>query len=235
MQRAVFVTGTDKGLGLSLVTRFLQDDFIVFAGTYLAGGNLEALVGQFPGRLLPIPLDVTDLGSIRQAFRLVTEHTSALDMLINNAGVHLQKPVKPLEELDFSDKHFQRTMDVNAFGPLCVIQQFLPLLERGERKLILNISSEAGSISTCRRTSEYAYCMSKSALNMATRILQNALGPRGFKVLAVHPGWMRTDMGGPEADLHPDESTDGIFELAMRPWRPEEDIYMDYRGKAMTW
>jgi NAD(P)-dependent dehydrogenase (short-subunit alcohol dehydrogenase family) len=131
--------------------------------------------------------------------------------------------------------HFQKTMDVNAFGPLRVIQQFLPLLKKGPRKLIINISSEAGSLADCCRSMEYAYCMSKSALNMASRILQNALAPAGFKVLAIHPGWMRTDMGGPEADIAPDEAADGIFELAMRQWQLDDNIYMDYQGTILPW
>jgi NAD(P)-dependent dehydrogenase (short-subunit alcohol dehydrogenase family) len=235
VQRTIFITGADKGLGLSLTVRFLYGGFHVLTGNHLAGESLKPLVEQFPGQVAMIPLDVTDLDSVQRAAQIVARQIPALDILINNAGVHLQKPVKPLEELDFTDLHFEKTMDVNAFGPLRVVQQFLPMLEQGEQKLIINISSEAGRITDCTRTSEYAYCMSKSALNMACKILQNALGPRGFKVLAIHPGWMRTDMGGQEADLHPDESAEGIFALATKQWRLEDEIYMDYRGKAMSW
>ena len=235
MTKTVFITGADKGLGLSLVERFLHSGFHVFAGIFLSGKNLERLAGQFTKKLTLVGLDVTDLTSVQRAARTVAEHTPALDILINNAAGYLQKPVKPLEELDFTDMHFQKTMDVNAFGPLRLTQQFLPLLEKGGRKLIVNISSEAGSITDCTRTSEYAYCMSKSALNMASKILQNFLKPRGFKVLAIHPGWMRTDMGGPEADIHPDEAAEGIFGLALKQWQPDDEIYMDYRGQVLSW
>jgi len=235
MEETVLITCADKGLGLSLADRFLRGGFHVFAGIYLSGENLGRLAGQFPGKLTSTGLDVTDLTSVRLAAQTVAKQTPALDILINNAAVYLQKPVKPLEELDFTDLHFQTTMDVNAFGPLRVTQQFLPLLEKGGRKLMVNISSEAGSVTDCTRTSEYAYCMSKSALNMASRILQNYLKPRGIKVLAIHPGWMRTDMGGPEADLHPDEAAEGIFALALKQWQLEDEIYMDYRGQVLSW
>jgi len=235
MNETVFVTGADKGLGFSLVERFLRGGFQVFAGTYSSGDNLKESAGQSSGQLTLVGLDVTDLTSVRQAAQTVSAAVPALDILINNAGVHLQKPVKQMEGLDFADNHFQQTMDVNAFGPLCVVQQFLPLLEKGQRKLIANISSEAGSIGDCRRTAEYAYCMSKSALNMGSKILQNALKPRGFKVLAIQPGWMRTDMGGMDADVHPDEAAEDIFNLLMRPWRPEDEIYMDRHGKTLPW
>jgi NAD(P)-dependent dehydrogenase (short-subunit alcohol dehydrogenase family) len=235
MIQTIFVTGADKGLGFSLVERFLRNGDRVFAGIYASGENLNKLVAQFSQTLTLVELDVTDMDSVMKAAQIVSASTSALDILINNAGVNLGKPIKPLEELDFSDHHFQQTMDVNAFGPLRVAQQFLSLLEKGKRKLIVNVSSEAGSIADCRRTAEYAYCMSKSALNMGSKILQNYLRPRGFKVLAVHPGWMRTDMGGLEADLHPDEAADGIFHLAMKQWQTDDGMYMDYQGRVLPW
>jgi NAD(P)-dependent dehydrogenase (short-subunit alcohol dehydrogenase family) len=109
------------------------------------------------------------------------------------------------------------------------------LLTAGRRKLIVNISSEAGSIGNCWRSAEFGYCMSKAALNMQSKILQNNLGPQGFKVLAIHPGWMQTDMGGAQADIHPDVSAQGIFELALKEWKPEDAIYMDYQGNVLPW
>ena len=235
MQKTVFITGADKGLGLSLVGRFMAGGFQVFAGNYLPEKAWKKAAENSPDKLTMIGLDVTNPCSIRQAVQTVVEQTPALDILINNAAVYLERPIKPLQGLDFSDMHFQRTMDVNAFGALRVIQQFMPLLEKGERKLILNISSEAGGITDCKRDSEYAYCMSKSALNMASKILQNALKPGGFKVLAIHPGWMRTEMGGQEADIHPDEAAEGIFRLAMKAWQPDDEIYMDYQGSILSW
>jgi NAD(P)-dependent dehydrogenase (short-subunit alcohol dehydrogenase family) len=235
MSETVFITGADKGLGFSLVKRFLSAGLHVFAGTYTAGESLKELVGQAAEKLTLVSLDVTNMTSVQNAVRTVSASLPALDILINNAGINLEKPVNLLERLDFADQHFQQTMEVNAFGPLRVIQQFFPLLEKGGRKLIINISSEAGSIAACNRTREYAYCMSKSALNMASMILQNDLRGRGFKVLAIHPGWMRTDMGGQNADIHPDESAEGVFRLAMRPWKAEDAIYLDYRGTVLPW
>jgi NAD(P)-dependent dehydrogenase (short-subunit alcohol dehydrogenase family) len=70
---------------------------------------------------------------------------------------------------------------------------------------------------------------------MGSKILQNALKPRGYKVLAIQPGWMRTDMGGQEADIHPDEAAEDIFTLLMRPWKADDEIYMDRFGKTLPW
>lgn len=235
MEQTVFVTGADKGLGFSLVAKFLREGFQVFAGRFADSANLQNLTDEFPKRLTIVPLDVTDTDSVRQAASIVSGQAAALDILINNAGVHLEDSKTPLEQLDLTDRHLQQTMEVNAFGPLRVTQQFLPLLQKGQRKLIVNVSSEAGSIADCQRQREYAYCMSKAALNMQSKILQNHLGPGGFKVLAIHPGWMQTDMGGSDADIHPDVAAEGIFELATRDWSPDDEIYLDYRGNPMRW
>ncbi|MBN1812063.1 MAG: SDR family oxidoreductase [Anaerolineae bacterium] len=235
MNQTIFVTGADKGLGLSLVAKFLREGFRVFAGQFADGANLQHLADQFPEGLVIVPLDVTDTDSVRLAASAVSGQAAALDILINNAGVLLEDTETPLEQLDLTDHHLQQTMEVNTFGPLRMTQQFLPLLQKGQRKLIVNISSEAGSIADCQRQREYAYCMSKAALNMQSKILQNHLGPSGIKVLAIHPGWMQTDMGGSDADIHPDVAAEGIFGLATRDWSPDDEIYLDYRGNPTRW
>jgi NAD(P)-dependent dehydrogenase (short-subunit alcohol dehydrogenase family) len=235
MSRKILVTGADTGLGLSLVKRFLRGGYDVFAGIYRSPAGVKALSQDHGDSLSLIPLDVSNLESVRAAARQIDEQTGALDIIINNAGIHLKNSQLSLEEIDLGDDQLQQTMDVNAFGPLRVVQQFLSLLENGEGKLILNISSEAGSIADCQRDRQFAYCMSKAALNMQSKILQNYLMPRGFRVLAVHPGWMRTNMGGPQATLDADESADGIFRLATREWNGADPIYVDYLGVSLPW
>jgi len=234
MRETVLITGANRGLGLALANKFGGEDWQVLAGARADHGGLADLVKRFP-HVSVVSLDVTDVDSVRNAARQVSERATGLDILINNAAIFPEEGTPPLAKLDLSDMHLQRTMDVNVLGPLRVTQQFLPLLERGQRKLILNVSSEAGSIADCRRKSQYAYCMSKAALNMQSRILQNDLGRKGFKVLAVHPGWMQTDMGGPDATVPPDVSAAGIFRLAMRHWDPSDEIYWDYRGNSLRW
>ncbi len=234
MIKTVFITGADKGLGFSLAQRFLQEGRRVFAGQYNTDSGLARLEESFPGAFTAVSLDVTQLDSVRAAARRVAELTPSLDLLINNAGVNLETRT-PLPELDLSQLPLVATLNVNTFGPLRVVQQFLPLLETGDRKLIINISSEAGSIANCWRESEFAYSMSKAALNMQSKILQNYLKPRGFKILAVHPGWMRTDMGGADAAIEAEEAAKGIFRLAEKDWDSDDPIYMDYRGQPLPW
>jgi NAD(P)-dependent dehydrogenase (short-subunit alcohol dehydrogenase family) len=235
MRRAIFITGTNRGLGLSLTAKFLREGFRVFAGTRSNSHDLQQLTKEFPKSLNTVPLDVTDMGSIRQAGTTISQHVDTLDILINNAGIYAEQDGSALEHIELTTRYLQQPMDVNAFGPLRVTQQLLPLLGQGQRKLIVNVSSEAGSIADCWRDWGYAYCMSKAALNMQSKILQNHLGPKGYKVLAVHPGWMQTDMGGPDASIHPDEAAEGIFALTQKSWQPDDPIYMNYKGSAMRW
>jgi len=127
----------------------------------------------------------------------------------------------PLEELDF--EVVKRVIDVNSLGPLRLSQALLPLLERGAGKSIVNVSSEAGSLATCGRTSWFGYCMSKASLNMQTRILENYLVSRGFHVLAVHPGWLKTPMANFEGPVAPEDAAAHIVSMALDANRKRSD------------
>ena len=100
----------------------------------------------------------------------------------------------------------------------------------------MNISSESGSIGDARRNKEFDYCMSKAALNMATKLLDNYLSGEGIRVIAVHPGWMRTDMGGQNADLDPYETSVRLTELFAGFDRTDRNlIFMDNEGRTLSW
>lgn len=235
MIETVFISGANRGLGLALTKHFLRAGFQVFAGIRSTSSGIETLLVEFPKTLTVISLDVAEMASIQQAAADVAAKTSALGVLINNAAIYPAAANATLENLDLSDGHLEKIMTVNAFGPLRLTQQLLPLLEAGARKTVINISSEAGSIADCWRAGEYAYCMSKTALNMQTRLLHNALQPKGFKVLALHPGWMQTDMGGPNAPTPAEQSAEGIFQRVMEDKTPNENIYLDYQGNVLRW
>ena len=225
------VTGANKGLGFSLVQAFLTAGARVFAGSRAAAPGLEALAEAHAGRLELLRLDVTNAGEVRAAAEAVRAKTPTLDVLVNNAAILPEAGRGPLEALNV--ELGLAVFDTNALGPLRMTQAFLPLLRAGERKLIVNVSSEAGSIADCWRTEEHLYCMSKAALNMQSAILKNDLGRDGFEIQAVHPGWMRTEMGGPTAHIDPTEAAEGIVELTRRRREPNAAFYLDYRGEPM--
>ncbi len=229
----LLITGAGQGLGLSLTKKFLEMGYFVVAGCYGSSDNLLSLNGSYAERLMTVPMDVTNETEVAKAASDTANRVGSLDLLINNAGIHLEQAYLPLEEIDFTS--MLTTFQVNTLGPLKVAKHFVGLLDKGAGKLLVNISSEAGSISDCWRDREFDYCMSKTALNMQSKILQNYLKSRGIKILALHPGWMRTEMGGAKADITPEEAAEGIFKLTQKKWSLDERMYFDYKGKPMNW
>jgi NAD(P)-dependent dehydrogenase (short-subunit alcohol dehydrogenase family) len=232
MTKSVLITGASRGLGQCLVDRFTAEGWLVFAGHRSLAAS-SAPVRDVTDRLTLVGLDVRDQASVTRAAKLVSERTRGLDVLLNNAAINPQPEYEaPLGELDF--EAIAHTFDVNALGPLRVIQSFLPLLERGANKLIVNVSSEAGSLQHSWRDRAYGYCMSKAALNMQTTILDRALAPRGIAAIALHPGWMRTDMGGSNATLDPADSARGMYEVIVGA-NPKTPRFVQHDGQPFPW
>ncbi|MDD2971359.1 MAG: SDR family NAD(P)-dependent oxidoreductase [Lachnospiraceae bacterium] len=209
----ILITGADRGLGRALSEQFLQNGHIVYAGQYMPEWKeLDSLKSHYPDRLFLVPLNIGDLSSIEKAYGQVSEETDSLDILIHNAGM-IGTDSRIRESVSQTD--CGNVYRVNALGPLQVTQTFLPLLSRegGEQKVAF-ISSEAGSIALAHRRSQYAYGMSKAALNMEVRILHNTLQNMGYEFYLYHPGWMRTYMKGDKAtvgDMEPEESAESAY------------------------
>jgi NAD(P)-dependent dehydrogenase (short-subunit alcohol dehydrogenase family) len=230
----IFISGANRGLGLSLTRLCLEAGDRVFAGTRSPSEPLALLEKQYPGALHVIVVDVSSEESVRAAAEAVSRGVERLDLIINNAALlYRESAVNPIEHIDLDAA--AETLDVNALGPLRVLKHFVPLLYGGPRAMVVNLSSEAGSIADCQRDAWYAYCMSKAALNMASMILQNYLREKGIKVLAVHPGWMRTRMGGEDAKYDTLESARAILALAEREWRMDGPVFVDHTGAPMRW
>ena len=205
-----FVTGSDRGLGLALCQGLLERGWRIFAGQYMpTWPELGDLAALYPKALVPVVLDVSSLESVQAAAREVAQSADHLDMLVNNAGVisasTFERPIHAGQ--DYAE--MQRVYDVNALGPIRVVEAFLPLVERSASRRLCFVSSEAGSIERSERTAWYGYTMSKAALNMAVKIMFNDLRPRGFTFRLYHPGWVRSYMHGTkntEGELEPEEA-----------------------------
>jgi NAD(P)-dependent dehydrogenase (short-subunit alcohol dehydrogenase family) len=239
MEQIAFVTGADRGLGLALCAELLERGWHVFAGQYMTDWpELAALAGQYPDRLDTVPLDVASTESTRTAAQMVGETVDHVDLLINNAGVLSLTTKRTLREPQDYEA-MQGMYDINALGPLRVVEAFLPLMDRGSMKRLCFVSSEAGSISRCEREGEYGYCMSKTALNMAVKIMANHLRPEGYTFRLYHPGWMRTYMEGPkniQADLEPEESAVKAIPYFLEPQADEDRLVMrDWQGQIWPW
>lgn len=178
------VTGANRGLGREVALRLLARGYTVIAGMRKPEPLMDLEI---------LTLDVADEASVRAAAEAVRARHGRLDVLVNNAGILLDGHLGVLE---VDGDTFRRTMEANVLGALRMAQAFAPLMPKGGR--IVNVSSGGGQLSE-PSTWAPAYCVSKTALNAVTVQLAEALRPRGIAVNAVCPGWVRTDMGGPEA------------------------------------
>jgi len=232
MNEQFLITGAARGLGLAMTRDLLGRGCKVSVLVRSESDGLRGLRSRFGERLGVHLGDVTDEASVREAFAAVAQRLGHLDVLINNAVTYLDGSRPSIEAADLSI--CARTFEVNAVAPLRVVQHGLSLIRKGRRKLIVNISSEAGSIGDCRRTAEYAYCMSKSALNMGSKLLQNHLQPEGIKVLALHPGWFNSSGEGP-APISADEASVKVLQTILKPHSVSEPMYVNPDGNELPW
>jgi len=235
----VFVTGGDRGLGFALCAKLLEQGWQVFAGQYMPEWpDLSTLRMQYPQTLHIVLLDVSSIESVHAAAQTVATRTDHVDVLINNAGIYSPTAGRSIREpQDYTE--MQRLYDVNALGPLRVVEAFLSLTDRGSLKRLCFVSSEAGSIARAERTAWFGYCMSKAALNMGVKILFNNLHPAGYTFRVYHPGWVRSYMSGEknmEATLEPEEAAAKAIPILLGQEADEEQLVLvDYEGNKWPW
>ncbi|WP_339317752.1 SDR family NAD(P)-dependent oxidoreductase [Paenibacillus sp. FSL R10-2734] len=240
MKRVACVTGADRGLGLSLVRSMLTKQFTVFAGQYMKESeDLKALKEQYPEHLELIHLDISNKDNVKQAARVIASKTGYVDIIINNAGIiHSADDATMLVDMD--DEGMAEIYNVNTLGALRVSNALMGLLLQSKNKLIVNISSEAGSIGRNKRINMYGYCMSKAALNMQSSLMHNHLKTLGGQVMVFHPGWLQTYMHGKkdeQAEMTPEKSAEQIIDLVLdyKKYVGEEPAYLDMNGSAWPW
>jgi NAD(P)-dependent dehydrogenase (short-subunit alcohol dehydrogenase family) len=229
--RHCLVTGANRGLGLEFVRQLLARGDRVVATCRHPGKatTLNPLAGEFPGRLHVLPLDVADPKSIAELARELPLVCDSLDLLVNGAGVlHSGERFGSLGAANLDD-----SFRTNARGPLLLTQALASLLVDGAR--VANITSELGSIAGLTRFGTPSYDISKAAQNMATALLAKALAARGIIVLALHPGWVQTDMGGSGATLAPAQSVQGLLRVIDGATLQSSGHFFDWRGNVLPW
>ncbi|MGY5853197.1 MAG: SDR family oxidoreductase [Candidatus Thorarchaeota archaeon] len=233
----VFVTGANRGLGLEFTRQYLKGNDRVIASCRNpdTATELKDLQQEFQETLFIVKLDVTSEDERNNAFEIIKKKFEVIDVLINNAGVISGdgENISVLGEVYKED--FSRVLLVNTISPLLITERFLPLLRQSENGKIIMMSSQNGSISLRTVGGKYSYATSKAALNMVTRILGNDLREDGIATVAIHPGWIRTDMGGPEAPLEKDTPIRQIIELVDRIDLSYSGMFLDREGKAVPW
>jgi NAD(P)-dependent dehydrogenase (short-subunit alcohol dehydrogenase family) len=225
----ILVTGANRGIGLELVRQYASDgaNIIACCRKPAEAKDLDALAKS--GNVRVMALDVGDAWSataLAQALR-----GEAIDILINNAGVF--GPEKQSASQSDCDG-FSHTFRINSIGPLIVSQALRDNLVRGHDKKLIVLTSKMGSISDSS-TGALAYRASKAAVNMIMHVLARDWAADGILVGILHPGWVKTDMGGPSALITPEESVRGLRARIAELTPQTSGHYLDYRGKEIAW
>lgn len=216
----VLITGASRGIGRQLATLYLERGDTVYA-TARKIDDLDPLIVRFGDKVIPVPLDVSD-GAAVDALAHVVD--GPLDLLINNAGVIGPTGANALT-MDFPA--FARTLQVNTLAPLRVVHALLPALRRAQDAKIVTISSQMGMMAY-QKSDRIAYRASKAAVNKVMQGLATDLEPENIAVMMMHPGWVRTDMGGQGADISVEESAAGVVKVI-------DDLSLETTGSFKAW
>jgi NAD(P)-dependent dehydrogenase (short-subunit alcohol dehydrogenase family) len=227
------ITGGNRGLGLELVRqRLARGDRVAASCRKPAEATaLQALAVANPGRLHVLALDVESDASRRAFAREVADLFEGVDLLVNNAGVLVRG--ERFGELDAAQ--IEMMLAVNTVAPLMLAQALAPRLQQGVRPRVLNIGSALGSIARADGFYTPGYRISKAGLNMAGVMMAHALNPLGIGVITASPGWVKTDMGGSDAELTAQESVASLLRLLDEVPGIPAGVFLDRNGGALPW
>ncbi|AXB32007.1 SDR family NAD(P)-dependent oxidoreductase [Vibrio campbellii] len=229
MSQTVFITGANRGIGLSLTELYLQQGDQVHATSrnLAESKELQALASTYTTLTLH-ELDVTNYPHVAQ----LAKELPAIDLLINNAGYYGPKGYG-FGNTDVEE--WRKVFEINTIAPLKLVEAFYPLLQAGSTKKIACISSKVGSMKENTSGGGYIYRSSKAALNSVVKSLSNDLTSEGFSVLALHPGWVRTAMGGPNALIEPQTSAAGLAKVIAQSTQKNSGQFINYDGTQLPW
>ncbi|XP_066541643.1 C-signal [Hoplias malabaricus] len=248
--RSVLVTGANRGLGLQIVDNLVTGDFspgkiIATARKPSGAKELQNLAVKYP-QIHITPLDVVSQDSIEEAAVAVDQivKEDGLSCLINNAGISV-----PADFETVTAEKMLENFHTNSVSPLMITKAMLPMLKRAaaggtgmgiHRAAVINMSSFLGSMELswgepAQKFKWYPYKASKSALNMVTRCMAVDLEADGILCMAIHPGWVRTDMGGLEAPLSKEESITSLLNVIGGLTEKDRGSFLDYTGEPLPW
>jgi NAD(P)-dependent dehydrogenase (short-subunit alcohol dehydrogenase family) len=222
----VVITGASRGIGLALSRLVLEagHELLAVARSPSASPGLSELAARFGARLRLLAGDVQESGIAASIAVAAAARWEAVDLLVNNAGILRQGTQR---------EDFMSSFAVNSVAPFEVTQALLPLLRKSANPRVAHLTSWMGSITDNSSGGYYAYRASKAALNMINKSL--ARDHAWLATAVVHPGWVRTDMGGAEAPLDPQSSASGIWQQIERLQHRDSGRFFDYLGNELPW
>lgn len=225
----VLITGANRGLGLEFAKQYAEDGWHVLACCRdpQSARALQALAQQHP-QLRILALDVANFAQI-DALALQLKDES-IDLLINNAGVY---PHSTFGDTDYSD--WADAFKINSMAPLKMAHAFVQHITRGQLKKIATLTSKMGSIDDNTSGESYSYRSSKAAVNMVMKSLSIDLKPYGISVVTLHPGWVQTDMGGPNGLINAHTSITGLRQIIANLNLGNSGKFIAFDGKEIAW
>ncbi|WP_027856182.1 SDR family oxidoreductase [Marinobacterium jannaschii] len=227
----VLITGAARGIGLEFVRHYLARGWQVHAcaRNLAEATELQQLEQSGSG----LSLHQLDISSDEQIAELTLAlDRQPLDLLINNAGIY---GPKKLAFGEVTRDRWRRVLEINTISPLMLTQALIGNLMAGRQKKVLMLSSKVGSISDNSGGAGYYYRSSKTALNQVVKSLSIDLAEKGISVLALHPGWVQTEMGGPNALISTAESVAGLVEVIDALDLQSSGQFIEYNGKQIPW
>lgn len=228
----ILVTGANRGIGLEFVKQYSQIDARIIA-CYRSIKNSDELVQESKknARISLHQLDVSVQNSIDQLAKDL--QGEKIDILINNAG---SSGISGVTINNIDRENFLNLMNINCIGVIKTTEALLPHIESSNKKQVVVISSQMGSISDNSSGKSYAYRASKAAVHCAMRSLAIDVADRGIKVLLIHPGWVKTEMGGSNALINTEESVKGMLDQ-IQQYGPfdQAQVIRRFDGKTISW
>lgn len=227
----ILITGCNRGIGLEFVRQYATDGWRVYATcrTPDSAHELKALREQHPTisiHALNVAFEEEIYAQSRQL------HDIKLDILLNNAGIY---GGDGNQFGTINKAEWLKTFEVNTIAPLLMAQAFLDQILAGQQKIIATVSSMMGSLDDNASGSDYAYRSSKAGVNQVMKSLSIDLESKGIKTVSLHPGWVRTDMGGPDALIDTEESVTGMRKVLGQLSRQQSGRFIGYDGALIPW
>lgn len=218
---SVLITGASRGIGREFCRQYLAAGWRVLAAMRDPKAALEGTVAH--------RLDVDDPESVTALGRAIDE---PIDLVVSNAGISGPRDDGPG---NFRVEPWLQVMRTNVVGPALVADAFTPHLSRGKGRVLATIPSRMGSIGALETGGRYVYRSSKAAVNMVNRLLSFDLKSQGITCIVLHPGWVRTDMGGANAAVSPEDSVRGMRQVLERIGPKDTGAFFNYDGTSLPW
>lgn len=231
--RTTLITGANRGIGLEFSKQFVADGWRVFACSRNPEKSdaLNKLAAMYPDQITVHTLDVADHEQIKRLAQNLAN--KSIDILINNAGVYPGPKESSFGEINYDA--MTHAFIINTMAPLRMTEEFADHIKRGNQKIIVTITSKMGSVADNSRGGSYIYRSSKSAVNMVMKSLSIDLRSIGIIAVLLHPGWVRTDMGGANGLISTKQSVSGMRNVISQISLVDSGKFFAYDGQIIPW